>query len=85
MSKCQERGFLQSSVGVSNGTASVVVEMALDFAADDTTEGADKLVDLSGGSASLMSVSGVILSRTLRCKEYIQQCQLHQHGSHQQR
>jgi hypothetical protein len=43
---------LEGSVGVGNGTASVVVEMALDVAADNTTESTDKVVDLAGRSAT---------------------------------
>jgi hypothetical protein len=43
---------LEGSVGVGNSAASVVVEMALDVAADDTTESTDKVVDLTRRSAA---------------------------------
>jgi hypothetical protein len=43
---------LEGTVCVCNGTARVVVEMALDIAADDTTEGSHEVVDLSGGSTA---------------------------------
>lgn len=43
---------LEGTVGVGNGTARVVVEMALDVAADDTTESSDEVVDLSRGSTA---------------------------------
>jgi len=44
---------LECTVGVGNGASGVVVEMALDVAADDTTEGPDEVVDLSRRSATL--------------------------------
>ena len=43
---------LKGTVCVGNGTARVVVEMALDVAADDTTESSDEVVDLSGRSTT---------------------------------
>lgn len=43
---------LEGGVGVGNGTAGVVVEMALNVARDNGLEGSDKLVDLSGVGAS---------------------------------
>jgi hypothetical protein len=43
---------LEGTVCVGNGTARVVVEMALDVAADDTAEGSHEVVDLSGGSTA---------------------------------
>jgi len=44
---------LEGAVGVGNGASGVVVEMALDVAADDTAESPDEVVDLSWRSASL--------------------------------
>lgn len=46
---------LEGAVSVGNGTSGVVVEMALDVAADDTTEGPNEVVDLSGRSTALES------------------------------
>lgn len=43
---------LESGVGVGNGTAGIVVEMALNVTRDDGLEGSDKLVDLSGVGTS---------------------------------
>lgn len=43
---------LEGSVGIGDGTSSVVVEMGLDVAADDSSEGSDELVDLTGVGAS---------------------------------
>lgn len=43
---------LEGTVCVGNGTARVVVEMALDVAADDTAESSHKVVDLSRGSTA---------------------------------
>lgn len=46
---------LEGTVCVGNSAARVVVEMALNVAADDTTESSHEVVDLSGGSAALMT------------------------------
>ena len=46
---------LEGAVCIGNGAASVVVEVGLDVAADNTAESADEVVDLSGGSAALMT------------------------------
>ena len=43
---------LEGTVCVGNGTARVVVEVALNVAADDTTKSSDEVVDLSGGSTA---------------------------------
>ena len=43
---------LEGTVGVCNGTARVVVEVALDVAADDTAKGSDQVVDLAGGGTA---------------------------------
>ena len=43
---------LESAVGVGNGAASVVVEMGLDIARNDATEGTDEVIDLAGRSAA---------------------------------
>ena len=43
---------LEGTVGVCNGTARVVVEVALDVAADDTAESSDQVVDLAGGGTA---------------------------------
>ena len=43
---------LEGTVCVGDGTSRVVVEMALDVAANDTTESSHKVVDLSGGSTA---------------------------------
>ena len=47
---------LEGTVCVGNSAARVVVEMALDVAADDTTERSYEVVDLSGRSTALQSV-----------------------------
>jgi hypothetical protein len=46
------RTSLESAESVGNTATGVVVEMGLDVTRDDTAECPDKLVDLSGGSAS---------------------------------
>ena len=43
---------LQSGVGVGDGTSGIVVEVALDVTADDTSEGPDEVVNLSRVGAS---------------------------------
>ena len=45
---------LEGAVGVGNGAASVVVEVGLDVAADNTAESADEVVDLSGSCAAVL-------------------------------
>lgn len=43
---------LQGAVCVGNGTASIVVKMSLDIAANHTPQGADEVIDLSWAGAS---------------------------------
>lgn len=43
---------LQSTIGIGNCTASVIVEMSLDIAADNTSQSSDQVVDLSWRCAS---------------------------------
>lgn len=43
---------LESTVGVGDTAAGIVVEVGLDVAGHDASEGADKVVDLPGGSAT---------------------------------
>lgn len=52
---------LESAVGVGNGTAGIVVEMGLDIARNDTTKGADQVVDLSWAGTT-NSVCNTLLS-----------------------
>ena len=47
---------LEGTVGVGDGAARVVVEVALDVAADNTAERSYEVVDLSGRSTALQSV-----------------------------
>lgn len=41
----------QSAESICNSAASIVVEMGLNIAVDDTSEHTDKLIDLAGRSA----------------------------------
>lgn len=43
---------LKSAVGVGNGAASIVVEVGLDIARNDTTESTDEIIDLARRSAT---------------------------------
>jgi len=55
---------LEGAVCVGNSAASVVVEVGLDVAADDTAKSADEVVDLSGScAAGVMSVKIVKIVR----------------------
>lgn len=58
LSNTQHRGVdmgrtsLEGTVGVCNGTSSIVVEMCLNVTRDDTPQGTDEVVDLPGRSTS---------------------------------
>lgn len=74
---------LEGAVGVGNGASRVVVEVALDVAADNTAKSSDEVVDLSGRSAALSSgLVDVFLEPIANnsVRGYIRQCRQYQHG-----